>query len=80
VEETSGSTLVLNPHSAGAFEFARANKMDATWPLRIARLSSPIMALKQWINVLQLVKASKWLAEGDIQARKDAGLLKRKPR
>jgi CDP-diacylglycerol--inositol 3-phosphatidyltransferase len=54
--------------------------MDATWPLRIARLSFPVMALKQWINVLQLVKASVWLAEGDIQARKEAGLLKRKPR
>lgn len=28
------------------------------------------MALKQFINVVQLVKASKWLAEGDRARRK----------
>jgi CDP-diacylglycerol--inositol 3-phosphatidyltransferase len=28
------------------------------------------MAGKQIINIVQLVKASKWLAEGDIEARR----------
>jgi CDP-diacylglycerol--inositol 3-phosphatidyltransferase len=32
------------------------------------------MALKQYINVVQMVKASQWLAEGDREARKKAGL------
>ena len=31
------------------------------------------MAFKQGVNVLQLVKASKWLAEGDRRDRKKAG-------
>lgn len=30
------------------------------------------MALKQFINVVQLVKASKWLAEGDLANRRAA--------
>jgi CDP-diacylglycerol--inositol 3-phosphatidyltransferase len=32
------------------------------------------MAAKQYINIVQMVKASKWLAEGDRAARKAAGL------
>jgi len=36
------------------------------------------MAIKQWINVIQLVKASKWLAEGDKKDRKNAGLGRKK--
>jgi CDP-diacylglycerol--inositol 3-phosphatidyltransferase len=64
------STLFLNPWSAGALEAARANKMDSTVPWILAGLSAPICAGKQIINVIQLVKASKWLAEGDVEARK----------
>jgi CDP-diacylglycerol--inositol 3-phosphatidyltransferase len=30
------------------------------------------MFLKQVINVIQLIKASKWLAEGDIEERNKA--------
>lgn len=48
----------------------RANKMDSTGPWVLAAISFPIMAGKQFINVVQLVKASKWLAEGDIAERK----------
>jgi CDP-diacylglycerol--inositol 3-phosphatidyltransferase len=48
--------------------------MDSFWPWVIAGVSSPIMAVKQIINVVQLVKASRWLAEGDIEMRKAAGL------
>ena len=35
------------------------------------------MAFKQWVNIVQMVKASKWLAEGDRTDRKKAGLVVR---
>ena len=66
--------LFASPYSAGALELARANKMDSFWPWVIAGVSAPIMAGKQFINVVQLVKASRWLAEGDIEMRKKQGL------
>ena len=59
-------------------ELARANKMDSTWPWIIAGVSSPVMAAKQVIHVWQLVKASKWLAEGDRAARAEQGLPRKK--
>lgn len=68
------SMLFASPYSAGALELARANKMDSFWPWVIAGMSFPVMAGKQFINVVQLVKASRWLAEGDIQLRKAQGL------
>ncbi|KAL8711230.1 MAG: hypothetical protein Q9220_004375 [cf. Caloplaca sp. 1 TL-2023] len=72
------STLFAAPGSAWAMELARANKMDSFWPWVIAGISFPVMAGKQILNVVQLVKASKWLAEGDIEARRAQGLPKRK--
>ena len=72
------SIIFATPGSAWAMELARANKMDSTWPWIIAGVSSPVMALKQFLNFLQLVKASKWLAEGDIKARRAQGLPKKK--
>ncbi|OCK81604.1 hypothetical protein K432DRAFT_295161 [Lepidopterella palustris CBS 459.81] len=72
------SMLFISPWSAGAMEMARANKMDSTIPWILASVSFPVMALKQVINVVQLVKASKWLAEGDREARRKAGLPKKK--
>ncbi|KAI0019813.1 CDP-diacylglycerol-inositol 3-phosphatidyltransferase-like protein PIS [Xylariomycetidae sp. FL0641] len=72
------SQLFTNPYSAGALEMARANKMDSFWPWVIAGISAPVMAIKQILNVVQLVKASKWLAEGDVEMRRDAGLAKKK--
>ncbi|KAI9721616.1 MAG: CDP-diacylglycerol-inositol 3-phosphatidyltransferase [Chrysothrix sp. TS-e1954] len=68
------SMIWTTPFSAGAMEMARANKMDSNVPWAIAITCTPIMALKQWINVVQLVKASRWLAEGDIAERRKAGL------
>jgi len=53
--------------------------MDSTVPWIIAGISLPVMAIKQWINVVQLVKASRWLAEGDVEMRRAAG-LPRKPK
>lgn len=62
--------LFPSPFSAAAMEMARANKMDSTVPWILTLASSPVMLLKQWINVVQLVQASKWLAEGDRRDRK----------
>ncbi|KAF3071133.1 CDP-diacylglycerol-inositol 3-phosphatidyltransferase [Daldinia childiae] len=70
--------LFTNPYSAGALEMARANKMDSTFPWILAGVSAPIMALKQFLNILQLVKASRWLAEGDVKSRRAAGLPRQK--
>jgi len=72
------STLFMNPWSAGALEMARANKMDSFWPWVLAGISAPVMLGKQFINVVQMVKASRWLAEGDIAARKAQGLPKKR--
>ncbi|KAL6698881.1 CDP-alcohol phosphatidyltransferase domain-containing protein [Trichoderma pleuroticola] len=91
VEETSGgqiqpgvpvNTSLLrqmfpDPFSAAALEIARANKMDSTLPWIITGVSFPIMLAKQIINVVQLVKASRWLAEVDIKSRKAKGLHKK---
>jgi len=74
------STLFANPWSAAALEMARANKMDSTIPWIIAGVSFPVMFGKQVINVIQLVKASKWLSEGDVAARRKAGLTPKKKR
>jgi CDP-diacylglycerol--inositol 3-phosphatidyltransferase len=68
------SMFFTSPFSAGAMEMARANKMDSTVPWVLAVASFPVMAGKQWINVVQMVKASKWLAEGDREMRRKAGL------
>lgn len=59
-------------------ELARANKMDSFWPWVLAGVSFPIMAAKQILNVIQLVKASRWLAEGDTEARRAQGLPRRR--
>ncbi|KAI3320610.1 CDP-diacylglycerol-inositol 3-phosphatidyltransferase-like protein PIS [Xylariaceae sp. AK1471] len=70
--------LFTNPYSAAALEMARANKMDSTWPWILAGISAPVMIIKNILNVVQLVKASKWLAEGDVKMRRAAGLAKAK--
>ncbi|KAI1171338.1 CDP-diacylglycerol-inositol 3-phosphatidyltransferase-like protein PIS [Nemania sp. FL0916] len=70
------SQLFTNPYSAAALEMARANKMDSTWPWILAGISAPVMVIKNILNVVQLVKASKWLAEGDVEQRRIAALAK----
>ncbi|KAL8834981.1 MAG: hypothetical protein Q9170_003502 [Blastenia crenularia] len=72
------SLIFATPGSAWAMELARANKMDSFWPWVIAGVSFPVMAGKQILNVIQLVKASKWLAEGDIRDRWAQGLPKKR--
>ncbi|KAK3933725.1 CDP-alcohol phosphatidyltransferase-domain-containing protein [Diplogelasinospora grovesii] len=66
--------IFTNPYSAGALELARANKMDSTIPWIVAGVSLPGMLIKQIINVVQMVKASRWLADGDLKARRAQGL------
>jgi CDP-diacylglycerol--inositol 3-phosphatidyltransferase len=66
--------IFANPYGAGALELARANKIDSFWPWVLAGVSFPIMAAKQFINVVQMVKASRWLAEGDLAARRESRL------
>lgn len=68
------SAFFASPFSAAAMEMARANKMDSTVPWILMIASAPVMLAKQIINVVQMVKASQWLAEGDMAARKRAGL------
>ncbi|RDA93856.1 hypothetical protein CP533_6350 [Ophiocordyceps camponoti-saundersi (nom. inval.)] len=68
--------MFADPFSAGALELARANKMDSNGPWILAGLSFPVMAMKQFINVVQLVKASKSLAEVDVKRRSQAAKVK----
>ncbi|KAI9903232.1 hypothetical protein N3K66_002584 [Trichothecium roseum] len=88
VEETSGAQMIpgapLNtsllrqmfpdPFSPAALELSRANKMDSTVPWILAGISFPLMALKQVLNIVQLVMASQSLAEVDVKDRKAKGL------
>ncbi|KAF2492251.1 hypothetical protein BU16DRAFT_467649 [Lophium mytilinum] len=72
------SVLFTSPWSAGAMEMARANKMDSQIPWTLAGISVLFMLIKQYINVIQLIEASKWLAEGDVEERRKLGLPKKK--
>ncbi|KAJ5765009.1 hypothetical protein N7520_004568 [Penicillium odoratum] len=67
---TPPSSLFASPWSAGALELARANKIDSFWPWVITGIAAPVMAFKQFVNVVQMVNASKWMAEGDLEARR----------
>ena len=74
------SLLFPSPFSAAAMEMARANKMDSTVPWVLTVACAPVMLFKQWVNIVQLVSASRWLAEGDRRDRRKAGLDKQKKR
>jgi CDP-diacylglycerol--inositol 3-phosphatidyltransferase len=92
VEQSSGGTLepgapvnssllrqiFPDPFSAAALEVARANKMDSAVPWALAGISFPVMFLKQVLNIVQLVKASKGLAEVDVKNRREKGLPRKK--
>lgn len=66
------NSLFASPWSAGALEFARANKIDSFLPWVVTGISAPVMAFKQFVNVVQLVNASQWLVEGDLESRRAA--------
>ena len=61
-------------------ELARANKIDSTIPWVLAGISFPVMMGKQIINVIQMVKASRWLGEGDVEARRQTRIKQGKKR
>jgi len=52
--------------------------MDSTVPWAIAIVSFLPMALKQFLNVIQLITACEWLAEGDLEQRRQLGLPRTK--
>ncbi|KAL4913490.1 CDP-alcohol phosphatidyltransferase-domain-containing protein [Aspergillus aurantiobrunneus] len=68
----SSTSVFASPWSAGALELARANKIDSFWPWVITSASSPVMLFKQFVNVVQLIKAANWLVEGDLVSRRRA--------
>lgn len=72
--EPTPSLLFSSPFSAAAMELARANKMDSAVPWALTLACAPIMIFKQYVNVVQIHQASKWLAEGDRRDRKQLGL------
>jgi len=51
--------------------------MASTVPCILAGVSVLGMVFKQYLNLLQLVTACKWLAEGDLEVRRKAGLPRR---
>jgi CDP-diacylglycerol--inositol 3-phosphatidyltransferase len=55
-------------------EMARANKMDSTIPWVLAVISAPVMILKQYLNLAQMINASRTLAANDVAARRRARL------
>jgi hypothetical protein len=63
-------SIFPNPWSAAAMELARANKIDSTGPWILAGISAPVCLFKQVLNVIQLVNASKALAEVDLANRR----------
>ncbi|RAL13874.1 CDP-alcohol phosphatidyltransferase family protein [Aspergillus homomorphus CBS 101889] len=63
--------------SAGAMEMARANKISSSVPWFILTISSLFMLFKQYVNVIQLVEASRWLAQGDVETRRTRLLRKK---
>lgn len=76
--ELERAKRALAPGSAAAMELARANKMDSTVPWILAAISFPAMFLKQFINVVQFVQASNWLADADRKIRIKEGLVKQR--
>jgi len=72
------TAIFASPWSAAALELARANKIDSTFPWIITLVSAPVMLTKQFINIVQLIKASNWLVEGDRSKRRAARARKGK--
>ncbi|KAB8276800.1 hypothetical protein BDV30DRAFT_224125 [Aspergillus minisclerotigenes] len=53
------SRLWSSSWSAGAMEMARANKLNETVPWCLLYVSTPFMLFKQYVNMIQLIEASK---------------------
>lgn len=67
--------LLLTMHNRVLTNYLhRANKVDSSVPWILLYSSLIFMVFKQYVNIIQMVEASKWLAEGDAEIRKQAGL------
>jgi len=51
--------------------------MDSTVPWILCAVSGLVMLFKQYVNVVQIVQASRWLAEGDRAERARQGFPKK---
>ncbi|KAE8361167.1 hypothetical protein BDV27DRAFT_133418 [Aspergillus caelatus] len=78
VSQSNPSTLWSSSWSAGAMDMARANKLDETVPWCLLYVSTPFMLFKQYVNMAQLLEASKWLVQGDIEMRRNARLAQKR--
>ncbi|EYE96716.1 CDP-alcohol phosphatidyltransferase family protein [Aspergillus ruber CBS 135680] len=67
VSEASRAT---RPWSAGTMGMARVKKIDSAVPWTLQITSSLFMLLQQYVNVVQLIEASKWLVGGDLKMRR----------
>lgn len=54
-----------------------ANKIDSTVPWTLLVASMLFMLFKQYVNIVQLVEASKWLVQGDLEMRRKSQLQKK---
>jgi CDP-diacylglycerol--inositol 3-phosphatidyltransferase len=63
-------SLVVQKKETANQDSSRANKIGSFWPGVLFASSSPVMLYKQVVNVVQLVQASRWIAQGDIEARR----------
>lgn len=52
--------------------------MDSMVPWVLTVISFPVMAFKQYVNLVQIYNASIWLAEGDRAERQKQGLPAKK--
>ncbi|KAL4935570.1 hypothetical protein BDV06DRAFT_217329 [Aspergillus oleicola] len=66
----SASTPLVEGWSAAAMEMARANKISASWPRILFYSTLPFMLFKQYVNVLQIIQASRRIVQGDVDARR----------
>jgi CDP-diacylglycerol--inositol 3-phosphatidyltransferase len=79
--------MPLTPLQKVLFTFCAANEIfflalyllsfpdfaqNHSWPWVVAIATLPVCFAKQWINVVQMVKAAVSLAEADIETRKKA--------
>ncbi|UDD56414.1 hypothetical protein AFCA_003958 [Aspergillus flavus] len=78
VSQFDPSRLWSSSWSAGAMEMARANKLNETVPWCLLYVSTPVMLFKQYVNMIQLIEASKWLVQGDNEMRRNARLAQKR--
>ncbi|KAL4949683.1 hypothetical protein BDW69DRAFT_202648 [Aspergillus filifer] len=69
-DPTSNSTPVIEGWSAAAMESIRVNKIRSFWPQILFYSSAQFMFFKQYVTILQIIQASKRIAQSDLDARR----------